>query len=193
MIKPFKLNPASWLAVGIVALAQTAALATMVYGRVSLLTRGREIIAEVIPIDPRDLFRGDHVRLGYGFQSQQVSVPEGTSQGDTIYVTLKPAAAPEQWEVVGASTTLEKPDDASQVVLKGIADYVSAEAAGASPKANIRYGIESYFLPEGTGKPLEEQVREKKVSAVLAVGKSGDVAIKALIVDGQRQAEEPPL
>jgi uncharacterized membrane-anchored protein len=57
----------------------------------------------------------------------------------------------------------------------------------------MRYGIESYFVPEGTGRPLEQQVRDKKISAVLAVGRSGDVAIKALVIDGQRLAEEPPL
>jgi len=188
-----RLTGKSWLAVALVALAQTVALATMVYGRVLLLASGREIVAEVVPIDPRDLFRGDYVRLGYGFQRDPVEVPAGTSQGDTVYVTLRPAAAPDEWEVVGASATLEKPADPSNVVLKGHADYVSASAEGAPPKASIRYGIESYFLPEGTGKPLEEQVREKKVAVVLAVGTSGEVAIKALIIDGQRQAEQSPL
>ncbi len=184
-----KLSPKSWLAVAIVALAQTIALASMVYGRVALLRDGREIVAEVIPVDPRDLFRGDYVILGYAFGRNQVPVPEGTNQGDKVYVTVK-EAAPEQWEVVSTSAAYEKPSDPSNVVLKGIVDYVY-QSQGELPKAQVRYGIESYFVPEGTGKELEEKVRDKKISAVLAVGTSGDVAIKALVVDGERVHQEP--
>ena len=54
-----KLSPTSWLAIAIVAVLQTVALASMVYGRVTLLRDGREIVAEVIPVDPREIFRGD--------------------------------------------------------------------------------------------------------------------------------------
>lgn len=183
-----KLSPTSWIAVAIVALLQTAALATMVYGRVSLLRDGREIVADVIPVDPRDLFRGDYVILGYAFGGQ-VAVPKETHQGDKVYVTLKPTA-PGQWEVVSTSLSREHPADPAHVVLKGIAEYVYV-VENEPTKAQIRYGIESYFVPEGTGKDLEQQVRDKKISAVLAVGGSGDVAIKALIIDGKRVAEQP--
>jgi len=185
------LSPTSWLAIALVALLQTIALATMVYGRVSLLSSGREITAEVIPVDPRDLFRGDYVILGYAFSTAEVNVPEGTSQGDTVYVTLKPLA-PGQWEVVsvaGAYPSLAGGPD--NVVLKGIVSYVMRGAEGEPLKAQVRYGIESYFVPEGTGRALEEKVRDKKISAILAVGASGDVAIKALDVDGERIHQEP--
>lgn len=189
-----KLSPASGLAIAVVALVQTAVLASMVYGRVALLRDGREIVAEVIPVDPRDIFRGDFVILGYGFSRAEVPVPEGTVQGDTVYVTLKPGAAPEQWEVVSvAGSYPSQTGEPENVVLKGIVNYISRPGEGEPPVAGIRYGIESYFVPEGTGRELEQQVREKKISAVLAVGRSGDVAIKALVVDGQRLVEEPLL
>jgi uncharacterized membrane-anchored protein len=184
-----KLSPRSWLAIALVALVQTVALASMVYGRVALLRDGREIVAEVIPVDPRDLFRGDYVILGYAFGRSQVPVPEGINQGDTIYVTLR-EAAPEQWEVVSASESYAQPADPAHVVLKGTVDDVY-HPQGESPKVSVSYGIESYFVPEGTGRELEAKVRDKKISAVLAVGASGDVAIKALVVDGQRVHEEP--
>jgi uncharacterized membrane-anchored protein len=186
-----KLSPASWLAVALVALLQTVALASMVYGRVSLLKDGREIVAEVIPVDPRDFFRGDYVILGYGFTRGEVPAPKGTNTGDTIYVTLKPGAAEGQWEVIGQSLTYNAPADPAQVVLKGVVNYVSPASETTPGKASVRYGIESYFVPEGTGRELEQKVRDKKISAVLAVGKSGEVAIKALIVDGERLAEQP--
>ncbi|WP_295558019.1 GDYXXLXY domain-containing protein [uncultured Hyphomicrobium sp.] len=190
MFKTIKLSPTSWLAVAIVAAVQTIALATIVYGRVSLLSNGREIVTEVIPVDPRDLFRGDYVILGYTFGQGEVTVPKGTNQGDKVYVTLK-ETTPEKWEVVGASTDYAHPADSAQVVMKGIVSYVSMPPEGEQPKASVRYGIESYFVPEGTGRELEEKVRDKKISAVLAVGGSGDVAIKALVVDGQRVHQEP--
>lgn len=188
-----KLSPTSWLAIAIVALLQTVALASMVYGRVTLLRDGREIVAEVIPVDPRDIFRGDYVILGYGFGRAEIPVPADTVQGDTVYVTLKPGAEPGQWEVVSASAAYPSEGmGAETVVLKGIVSYVSGSAvAGELPKAAVRYGIESYFVPEGTGRELENQVREKKISVVLAVGRSGDVAIKALVIDGKRVAEQP--
>jgi uncharacterized membrane-anchored protein len=188
-----KLSPTSWLAIAVVALVQTVALASMVYGRVSLLRDGREIVAEVIPVDPRDIFRGDYVILGYGFTRSEVPAPEGTNQGDTIYVTLKPGAAEGQWDVAGLSLQHTEPADPTHVVLKGLVSYVTG-AGGSEPlKASVRYGIESYFVPEGTGIELEKQVRDKKISAVLAVGKSGEVAIKALVIDGKRLAEQPLL
>ncbi len=184
-----RLSPKSWLAIAIVALVQTVVLAGMVYGRVSLLRDGREIVAEVIPVDPRDLFRGDYVILGYAFGRSQVPVREGTRRGDRVYVTLR-ERAPEQWEVVSAAADRRPPPDPSDVVLAGIVDYIY-ETQGQPPKAQIRYGIESYFVPEGTGRALEQKVRDGKISAVLAVGASGEVAIKALVVDGRRVHQEP--
>jgi hypothetical protein len=187
------LSPRSWTAIAIVALLQTAALAYMIYGRVLLLRDGREMVTEVIPVDPRDLFRGDYVVLGYSFGNREVPVPVGTDQGDTVYVTLKPVA-PEQWEVVSVAGSYPSlAGGPENVILKGIVSYVSQPVGSELPKASVRYGIESYFVPEGTGLELEKQVADKKISAVLAVGTSGDVAIKALAVDGQRIAQEPLL
>ncbi len=57
----------------------------------------------------------------------------------------------------------------------------------------IRYGIESYFVPEGTGGELEQLVRDKKIRAVLAVASDGTAAIKALEVEGKRIHEQAPL
>lgn len=184
------MSPKSWIAVALVALIQTAVLASIIYGRVALLKDGREIVVEVIPVDPRDFFRGDYVILGYAFNPQgSVPVPPETQNGDTVYVTLKPTGA-EKWEVASTSHTLVTPSDPAEVVLKGIVNSVYVRSAEPTT-GSIRFGIESYFVPEGTGRELEKKVLEKKISAVLAVGSSGEVAIKALVVDGERVVEEP--
>ncbi len=57
----------------------------------------------------------------------------------------------------------------------------------------VRYGLESYFVPEGTGRALEKLAREKKLAAVIAVDAKGNSAIKGLMVDGKLQYEEPLL
>jgi len=182
-----------WLAIGVVGLVQMAALAWMVGDRVHLLRTGREIVVEVTPVDPRDLFRGDYVIFGYPFsRTGEVSVPGGTRRGDTIYVTLEPKEAG-QWEIVRAEAAYPDTTSPGHVVLKGRAVDVWPREAGERRTARLRFGIESYFVPEGTGRKLEELVRDKKIAAVIAVGKTGDAAIKALMIDGKRVHEEPLL
>ena len=65
------------LALAIVALAQTGVLAAMVVDRVRLLKSGREITLPIVPVDPRDLFRGEYVRLGYDVGRVPVRLLEG--------------------------------------------------------------------------------------------------------------------
>jgi uncharacterized membrane-anchored protein len=187
------LGSKTWLALGAVAFAQTAALSWIVYDRISLLRNGREIVVEVIPVDPRDLFRGDYVILGYGFnRTGEVEVDPGVRQGDSVYATLVPKG-PEVWEISTINSSYPENVAPDSVVLKGVVSNVWNRGPDTKPAANVRYGIESYFVPEGTGKELETQVRDKRIAAVIAVGKKGDAAIKALIVDGKRVAEEPLL
>jgi uncharacterized membrane-anchored protein len=52
------------LSLAIVALVHTAVLAYMVIDRMRLIASGREVTLPVVPVDPRDLFRGEYARLG---------------------------------------------------------------------------------------------------------------------------------
>lgn len=183
----------TWALVAGVAALQTATLGYIVYKRVALLASGREIAAEVIPVDPRDLFRGDYVILGYTFaQRGEVPVPDATRTGATLYVTLKPAGGA-KWDIASVSARYPETTAAENVVIKGIVNHVLPKTDTTPAMASLRYGIESYFVPEGTGRELEEKVRDKRITAILAVGRNGDVAIKGLSVDGERIVEEPLL
>lgn len=191
-----RLGPASWYAVAAVAAVQTLALSYMIYERVSILRSGREIVADVLPVDPRDLFRGDYVIFGYSFNSQQVVLPAGVKRGDHVYVTLKPKEpGPGQWEVVKADATYPDAVEPGNVVLRALAEYVYplSESTKGESSGTLRYGIESYFVPEGSGKELETMVADKKIAAVIAVSPGGKAAIKALMIDGKRIVEEPLL
>ncbi len=180
-----------WLAAGLVAALQSAALIWMVAGRVALLKSGREMTVEVVPVDPRDIFRGEYVILGYTFSGTGDTVlPADTKRGDRVYATLKQGEG-SKWDLVSVSQTYPDKVEAGHAVLSGVASDIWRTEAPASVKGRIRYGIETYFVPEGEGHGLEAQVREKKIEAVLAVSSTGEAAIKSLVVDGKRVHDEP--
>ena len=60
------------------------------------------------------------------------------------------------------------------------------------PTVRVHYNLEKYFVPEGEGRILENQIRDKgKVTVVAAVLPSGRAAIKRLLVDGKPLYDEP--
>jgi uncharacterized membrane-anchored protein len=60
-------------------------------------------------------------------------------------------------------------------------------------QVNVRYGIETYFLPEGTGRALETEVRGGKIDAIVAVDATGTAALKGVVIDGKRHVDPPLL
>jgi hypothetical protein len=55
----------------------------------------------------------------------------------------------------------------------------------------VRYGLESYFVPQGEGKKIELTPRAL-LEVVAAVAPSGQAAIKRLLIDGRPVYDEPP-
>jgi uncharacterized membrane-anchored protein len=179
------------ISIAIVALAQTAVLAYMVTDRVRLLSSGREITLPIVPVDPRDLFRGEYVSLGYDIGRVPVSLLEGPAPGanDAFYVVIE-KQADGAWKPVKASRAFPKETSPDRVVLKGRAVFTAPWRAPNTVQ-QVRYGIESYFVPEGEGKRLEDVAREKRMAALIAVDSGGNAAIKGIIIDGKLQYEEP--
>lgn len=182
-----------WTQVAAVAVLQTVALGWMVWDRVSLLKSGREITLDVVPVDPRDIFRGDFVILGYDITRVPADVlPKGLSYGSRVYVTLD-REGDGAWKVKAASSDYKTPESNSQIVLAGRLMDDTGPVEGGGSWHTVRYGIESYFVPEGEGREIETQVREKKIKAIVAVGSSGQTALKGLIADGKMIHEQPAL
>ncbi len=180
------------LALAAVALAQTAVLAWMVVDRIRLLRAGREIVLSVVPVDPRDLFRGEYVHLDYVAARVALAPADGepVKRGETLYVTLEKSAEAE-WRPVEISRTRQGEDNPSRIVLKARALWDAPVNNMGGP--TVRYGIERYFVRQGDGRRLEELARERKLAVLVAVGKDGTAAIKGLIIDGKLQYEEPLL
>jgi len=180
------------LSLAILALAQTAVLAYMVVDRVMLLESGREITLPIVPVDPRDFFRGEYVRLGYDVSNVPRRHLEGrpplTNAAFYVVLEKKPDGA---WLPVKASAAMPHETSADRIVLKARATYGWPMQGPADATVRVRYGIESYFVPEGQGKKLEDLAREKKLATLVAVDGRGNAAIKGLIIDGVLQYEEP--
>ena len=174
----------------IVALAQTGALGMMVADRLLLLRTGREITLPIIPVDPRDFFRGEYVRLGYDVGRVPPALVDGPSPraNSAFYVVLE--RKDDAWRPVKVTRALPKESGPDRIVLKARSDARWAVRDRDTPQF-VRYGIESYFVPEGEGKRLEDLARDKRMAALIAVDRRGNAAIKGLIIDGKLQYEEP--
>jgi uncharacterized membrane-anchored protein len=182
-----------WLRVAIVALAQAVVLGWMIWDRVHLLSSGREIVLEVIPVDPRSLFRGDYVTLGYDISRIQVPGTEKRlRRGEAVYVTLQ-KSGDGKWQLAGTSPRPPEHTAPDQVVLKGSVQYQSAATDRTPAEMGVRYGIETFFVPEGAGRQLEKLVGDKKFAALIAVDEEGNAGIKGLVAEGKRVYEEPLL
>ncbi len=185
-----------WLAIAAVAVGQALVLGWMIWDRTSLLANGREVVLEVIPVDPRSLFRGDYVVLGYDISS--FKLPPGSTppnRNDPFYITLRKGTG-DHWQAVAGATEPPAQVGPDEVVIKGHVTYTTVPASEQSQEpvaVGLHYGIESFFVPEGTGRELEKMVGEKKLSAIIAVGSGGDAAIKGLITEGKRVYDEPLL
>ena len=141
------------------------------------LRTGRPILLETMPVDPRDLFRGDYVILGYkAGMLNLATLPsdlQHPSYGQTVYVTLSTGGH----FAVPSRVNRQRPrgDD---LYLKGRIISVSGK------ELRVAYGIESYFVPEGKGWALE-RARGKTLEVQAVADKSGHAVIKALLLNGQ--------
>lgn len=182
-----------WLAVAAVAVLQTTALGWMVYERVRLLQTGREAVLPIVPVDPRSLFRGDYVRLSYDVTRVPGRLLKGdVSRGEWLYVTIQ-RQEDATYAPVAVSRSHPGEIEPDQLILRGRVQSAMRAGRAGTGDLFMRYGIESYFVPEGEGLALEEMARERKLAAVVAVDRQGNAAIKGLMIDGRLVYEEPLL
>ncbi len=151
-----------------------------------LATHGREILLSTLPVDPRDLFRGDYVVLRYeisrykepllsvGFNFKPGQEEKlNFKNGQTVYVSLRIDG--QDWKIDKVAP--EKP-------ARGF--FLQGKISGALKEKyqvtyDIQYGIESYFVPEGEGKRLEALREKKNLNAAINVTPDGQAKIKRLV------------
>jgi len=166
---------------------QTAALVAMIGVKQWTLATGTPVLLEIVPIDPRSLFRGDYVDLSYAIGRLDLDAlggDDGFEEGDTIYVLLRDGEP--YWEPVSAHRE-RPPAPAGEVAIEGEVVMVRQDQ---NPRTFVRYGIETYFIPEGEGRELERPGRDKTVSILAAIDRYGGAGIKAVFVNGEARYTE---
>jgi uncharacterized membrane-anchored protein len=180
---------------GVAALVQVALLPLMIVDRVQILREGTEVTLQTRPVDPRDLLRGDYVVLEYDISQlpagSLLNQPTGT-RNPMVFVKLAPNrdGLYEAVSVHADAVAVASPE----VLIRGRVAYYGA-ACGPTGRCDkllhVRYNLESYFVPQGEGRKLEQDRNQRKLTVVAAVLPSGRAAIKRLLVDGQPIYEEP--
>lgn len=151
----------------------SAALGYMIVDRASILSSDQVVVLKVKPVDPSDMFRGDYVILTYDISQLDTATLAGDDsfrEGEHVYVTLTDQNG--VWTPTAVSRAMPARVPGA-VVLRG-----SVESRGGSLRVN--YGIESFFVPQGQGKPIEDERQKGDVTAEIAVDSQGRGVIKSL-------------
>ena len=181
---------------GAVILVQGALLAAMVVDRAQVLREGTEVKLQTRPMDPRDFLRGDYVVLGYDISLLKTGALKDQPSGSptpAVFVKLAPNRDG-FYEAVSVHAS-PVPVTSPEVLIRGRVRYGAACGGSKGPAfcddIQIRYNLESYFVPEGEGRKLEDARNQRKLTVIAAVLPSGRAAIKRLLLDGQPVYEEP--
>jgi uncharacterized membrane-anchored protein len=154
------------VAVAAAVIFQVMILVAMILGRTVPYVGAQTVLLHVEPVDPRDMFRGDYVTLGYAMSR----IPSGQYQpGQSVYVTLIPETDGRHYRAGAYSA--EPP--ASGVFMRG-----TAQGYG-----RAIYGIESYYVQAGTGHDYESAARNRRLWAEVALDRQGNPALRGLVVE----------
>ncbi len=137
------------------------------------------------PIDPRDLFRGDYVRLRYdastvpiGAASEDIRQRQQKGEyGGTVYAAL---ALGERGLGEVTTVSVEKP---SGLFLKGRLAAPWRFGIFSQQRVGMEYGIEAYYVQQDNGREIEKQQGARSTIQVplemeVAVGGDGTAVIK---------------
>ncbi|NMB99254.1 MAG: GDYXXLXY domain-containing protein [Thermoanaerobaculaceae bacterium] len=236
-------------------LLQCLLLFGMIGMREVWISTGTKIKLKCVPVDPRDIFRGDYARLNYEISTldlDSLNCNEKFKRNDKIFVSLKKNEK-DYYEAYSVSSI--KPDE--PIFLRGRAKYDSMtnskwevkikdengevkifhpqwfygmkngekvtfcldkqgnvlshykenneypqKCYGEDTKSvsgvieeiietkyqtvNVEYGIESYFVEEGSGRFIEAAPRSKEILVEVSLNKKGEGLITGLFIDGKK-------
>ncbi len=146
------------------------------------LREGAPILLETERVDPRDLLRGDYLILNYKISSVPTNlfsppVNKDLQVGTKVSVALEPQG---EFYVVARASTNELQRAAGVLLVKGRSAHAWWNRSDA---VHVEYGLEKYFVREGTGNP------NGKLTVQAVVPASGHASIKQVFLDGKPYAE----
>jgi uncharacterized membrane-anchored protein len=163
---------------------QVLVLVSMIAIHAAPLVVGERILLHVQPVDPRDFFRGDYVILAYDFSR----VPPGGIRGAptapswrrgfssdswlkdrTVYVSLEPESDGLHYRA--GEISVDRPKSGR---------YIKGRYANSWGGNQLQFGIEAFYVQEGTGKVLEKLRNANQLSAEIALAPWGQATLCAL-------------
>ncbi|MEO6005869.1 MAG: GDYXXLXY domain-containing protein [Opitutus sp.] len=166
--------------------AQIAVLAWMAGEREWVLRTGQKVYLRTAPIDPQDPMRGDYVLLNYDVATVPKSLCQGGvarwfSQREDIYnarVRDRRVYAPIRLNEEGVAeiTGLSDEPPSTGIFLRGRAEAIYLSTL------HVRFGVEAFFMQQGTARVFEQTVQTEKAGVPLnmevAVGSNGLAVLK---------------
>jgi uncharacterized membrane-anchored protein len=169
------------------------------------LWTGVSVLLPVTTINPRDLLRGDYVQLDTPATRLSVGLPgvkaaEGAivvSRADSWWATLPTGADARRRSLLGRTAYVQMESGGTA----GESRPVSLARAPVEGRINLRgvirayepegehltidYGLDRYFMQEGTARLFEDALRNRqRVQMEIAVTRSGQARIRQLFVNG---------
>lgn len=174
----------AWLLFVWVAL-QVAWIGGTVAREESLLRQGAVVLFETAPVDPRDLLRGDYVILNYPFSSVPRSLfgedtATSLAPGAKVYLRMEKRG---DYYVPGAASRTPFPIEADRPMLRGEVLGQWDSDAGTNQTVRLRFGLERYYVREGTGEP------QGKLTVEAVLSRSGRALIRQVYIDGKPYSE----
>jgi len=163
---------------------QIMVLAYMAANREYIVRTGEIVYLRTAPIDPRDIFRGDYVRLKYGISDisshdfQEGIEKKVLKKGQKVYTVLNR----EDNKLAEFSfAAIEKPQNALFIKGRITQDYWTSAIVRA---VRVKYGIEAYFVEQGKGLDMEKRRGNRNAIQIplemeIALGKDGTAVIKS--------------
>jgi uncharacterized membrane-anchored protein len=162
----------------LIACLWVAAAAGLIASKQQILKTGKTVVLETQPVDPRDLLRGDYVVLSYKISRLDLKGLKSEKQyynnGEIVYVGLAPEG--KYWKAVYVSS--KKPGNGVFIKGRSMRSYTGILQA--------TYGLESYFVPEDTGRELERGTRRggrESLVVEAAVDAEGNALIKRVYLE----------
>lgn len=161
--------------------------------KVVILTRGTEILLKIGPVDPRDPLRGDYMSFQYEISRLDASLLSDyqVKNDDTVYVVLRKIG--KYWTATSVLKTKPIGGAGQEVFLKGrvVSGGLSREKDffpgrdSSILSITVTYGIEEYYIPEGSGANLNLWRQGAEAYAKVVVDEDGRAVLKQIYLNDQ--------
>lgn len=167
--------------------AQLLLLGAYVVWRFYVLQTGQMVLLQTMPVDPRDLIRGDYIWLRYEISELDLDRVQSDRaeyrDRERIYVVVE--RGDPHWQVVRISSTRPQVTGPDQAFLQATVQWQYPD----DRVLFVEYGIESFFVPEGQGRPIEEA--REPLDVFVVVDRFGMPTIQQVYFRGEPLGPEP--